>query len=143
VLEHGLADDSFLDKREFALTSNGDCQAFPPAPHNAFLRAGTALIAVDKSNQHPGRIYAVYVNRPDIYSDANKPYLIWTDDLGLTWSNPFTVSTDKSSATAMLPTVAVDPSTGVVAVSWGDTRGSITNTKMNRYGVFLDPRELN
>jgi len=143
VLEHGLADDSFSEKREFALTANGECQAFPPTPHNAFLRPGTALIAVDKSNQHPGRIYAVYVSRPDIYSDANKPYLIWSDDRGLTWSNPITVSTDKSSATAMLPTVAVDPGTGVVAVSWGDTRGSITNTKMNRYGVFLDPRELN
>jgi hypothetical protein len=125
------------------LNSEWRMPSFSATPLNAFLRPGTALIAVDKSNQHPGRIYAVYVSRPDIYSDANKPYLIWSDDRGLTWSNPITVSTDKSSATAMLPTVAVDPGTGVVAVSWGDTRGSITNTKMNRYGVFLDPRELN
>jgi hypothetical protein len=32
--------------------------------------------------------------------------------------------------------------TGVVALAWGDTRGSVTNEEVNHYGVFLDPREL-
>jgi hypothetical protein len=142
VLEHGLADDSFSQNREFALTALGECKALPPTPHNAFLRPEGELIAVDKSIQHPGRIYAVYSNRPGIYSNASKPYLIWSDDRGFRWSNPINVSTDESSATAIHPTIAVDPSTGVVAVSWGDTRGDPTNTEVNRYGVFLDPREL-
>lgn len=143
VLENGLADDRFSKKREFALTATGDARAFPPQPHNNYLRPLTNMIAVDKSSQHPGRIYAVYSNRPGIYSDTNRPYLIWSDDQGFTWSNPINVSTDTSPATAILPAISLDPTTGVVAVSWQDARGSPIDTEVNEFGVFLDPRELN
>jgi hypothetical protein len=101
------------------------------------------MIAIDKSNQHSGRIYVVYTNRPGIYSDVTRPYLIWSDDRGLTWSNPINVSTDQSASIVILTTIAVDPATGVVGLAWGDTRGSVTNKEVNHYGVFLDPRELN
>jgi hypothetical protein len=37
----------------------------------------------------------------------------------------------------------VDPTTGVVAVSWQDARGSETGEDVNKFGVFLDPREFN
>ena len=100
------------------------------------------MIAIDKSYQHPGRIYAVYCNRPNIGSFASKPYFMWSDDKGLSWTNPINVSTDKSSATAERANIAVDPKTGVVALSWYDARDSKSNTEMKRYGVFLDPREL-
>jgi hypothetical protein len=53
------------------------------------------------------------------------------------------VSTDESAATAILPTIAVDPKTGVVALAWGDARGSASDQDVIHYGVFLDPRELN
>jgi hypothetical protein len=59
VLDNGLADDRFSEKREFALTATGDARAFPPQPHNNYLRPLTNMIAVDKSSHHPGRIYAV------------------------------------------------------------------------------------
>jgi hypothetical protein len=42
----------------------------------------------------------------------------------------------------ILPTIAIDPKTGVVALAWGDTRGSKDYKDVNHYGVFLDPREL-
>ncbi len=42
--------------------------------------------------------YVVYTNRPGIYSDMTRPYLIWSDDRGLTWSNPINVSTDQSTS---------------------------------------------
>jgi hypothetical protein len=100
------------------------------------------MIAVDKSAQHPGRLYAVYSNRPNINSVTIRPYLTWSDDEGTTWSNPITVSDDPSPATAILPAVSVDPITGVVAVAWQDARGSATDEDVNEYGVFLDPREL-
>jgi hypothetical protein len=60
----------------------------------------------------------------------------------MTWSNPINVSTDTSTATAILPGISVDPTTGVVAVSWQDARGSETDEDVNKFGVFLDPREL-
>ncbi len=143
VLENGLADDNFSGKREFALTAIGSATGLPPRPHNSFLTTGSPMIAIDKSSQHPGRIYIVYTNRPGIYSDVTRPYLIWSDDRGLTWSNPINVSTDQSASVVILTTIAIDPATGVVALAWGDTRGSVTNEEVNHYGVFLDPRELN
>jgi hypothetical protein len=60
----------------------------------------------------------------------------------MTWSNPINVSTDTSTATAILLGISVDPTTGVVAVSWQDARGSETDEDVNKFGVFLDPREL-
>ena len=96
------------------------------------------LIAVDKSGQHPGGLYAVFSNRPNVDSVTTRPYLMWSDDKGITWSAPINVSTDTSAATAILPGVSVDPTTGVVAVSWQDGRGSPTD-KVNAFGVFLDP----
>jgi len=142
VLEHGLADDAFSDKREFALTALGSGVNFPPTPHNNYLSTGTSMIAIDKSAQHRGRIYAVYCNRPGIYSHATKPYLTWSDDKGITWSNPINVSTDESASTATRANIAVDAETGVVALSWFDARHSPDNIEMHRYGAFLDPREL-
>jgi hypothetical protein len=59
------------------------------------------MLAIDKSNQHSGRIYVVYTNRPGIYSDRTRPYLIWSDDRGPTWSNPINVSTDQSTSTVI------------------------------------------
>jgi hypothetical protein len=53
------------------------------------------------------------------------------------------LSTDQSASVVILTTIAIDPTTGVVALAWGDTRGSLTNQEVNHYGVFLDPRELN
>lgn len=143
VLENGLADDKFSAKREFALTAIGSGYGLPPRPHNSFLTTGSPMVAIDKSSQHSGRIYVVYTNRPGIYSDVTRPYLMWSDDRGLTWSNPINVSTDQSASVVILTTIAVDPATGVVALAWGDTRGSVTNEEVNHYGVFLDPRELN
>ena len=142
VLDHGLADDSFSTPREFASTAIGICTNLPPQPHNTFLRPGTNMIAVDKSNQHPGRLYAVYSNRPTMESVTTRPYLTWSDDKGMTWSNPINVSTDTSPATAILPGISIDPTTGVVAVSWQDARGSESNQGLNAFVAFLDPREL-
>ena len=76
------------------------------------------MIAIDKSRQHSGPIYPVYCNRPGIYSVASKPYLTWSDDQGLTWSDPICVSSDRSSATAARANITVDPKTGVVALTW-------------------------
>jgi hypothetical protein len=142
VLEHGLADDAFSEKREFALTALGSGVNFPPTPHNNYLSTGTSMIAIDRSHRHRGRIYAVYCNRPGVYSHATKPYLTWSDDKGLTWSNPIMVSTDNSASTATRANIAVDAETGVVAVSWFDARNSPDNTEVDRYATFLDPREL-
>jgi hypothetical protein len=90
VLENGLADDGFSAKREFALTAIGSGHGLPPRPHNTFLTTGSPMVAIDKSNQHSGRIYVVYTNRPGIYSNTTRPYLIWSDDRGLTGAIPST-----------------------------------------------------
>ena len=142
VLKRGLAGNRFSDKREYALLAIGSSSTFPPTPHNNYVGTGTAMIAIDRSKQHPGRIYAIYCNRPGIYSFASKPFFSWSDDQGLTWSDPINVSTDKSPATATRPGIAIDPRSGVVALSWYDARDSKDNTEMRHYATFLDPRQL-
>lgn len=131
VLENGLADDNFSSPREFAMTAIGTCTILPPQPHNSFLRPGTSMIAVDRSEQHPGRLYAVYSNRPNIGSVTTRPYLTWSDDKGMTWSDPINVSTDTSEATAILPGISIDrplelsPSRGRTPAAAQPTRTSM------------------
>ena len=40
VLKDGLADDSFSQKREFAMVAIGDLSDFPATPHNTYLGTG-------------------------------------------------------------------------------------------------------
>ena len=107
MLEHGLADDNFSDPRYFASSAFGTCTRLPPQPHNNYLGPGPGEIAVDKSAQHPGRLYVVYNNRPNLNSFATRRYLTWSDDKGITWSNPISVSDDPSSATKIYSNLAV------------------------------------
>src|SRR5207302_799175 len=64
--------------------------------------------------------------------------VIHSDDNGSNWSSPVRVNDDSSSgitgATQYLPAIALDQSTGNVAVSWYDTRNSGSGTTRDTYG---------
>src|SRR4051794_2771101 len=61
---NGLADDNFSNPRYFASSAFGICTRLPPQPHNNYLGPGPGEIVVDKSTQHPGRLY-IEQYRPD------------------------------------------------------------------------------
>ncbi|HVA46390.1 MAG TPA: FG-GAP-like repeat-containing protein [Pirellulales bacterium] len=81
-------------------------------------------LAWDRSpkSAHQGRVYLVYTDSPAVGSQNTNIVLRYSDDNGTTWSNPVKVNDDGGGASHFWPSVAVDPSTGSVGVSWYDTR---------------------
>jgi hypothetical protein len=72
--------------------------------------------------RHKGRIYLVYAFEESGASDNMDLYLRHSDDEGLTWSAPVRVNDDKTSTSQFLPKVALDPTSGKLAVVWYDAR---------------------
>ncbi len=117
----------------------------PPAqPHRALTNLSGLVI--DKSTKHLGRIYIGYVDvLGSPFSLATKPFLIWSDDQGITWSSPLLVADNpKSQLNQIQVTLAVDDVTGKVAMTWYDARNDPTQTGQNvqQFGVILNPDQL-
>jgi Fibronectin type III domain len=80
-------------------------------------------IAVDGSTgQSRGRVYLVYQDGARL--SGTKDVLMRFSDDGLTWTAPFPVNDQVASVDRLLPSVAVDGSSGAVAVAWYDFRSS-------------------
>jgi hypothetical protein len=159
-LPHGLADDTILGPQAVVQTATGDLlvpgvttpshlpigNVIPAQPHRGIQSPALHQLAIDKSFSHPGRIYVVFNDRSwgDPFGTSDfKPYLTWSDDKGITWSPPIIVADNPTSTNSQfLPDIAVDPSTGNVAVTWYDTRGDPTNVNVRLWGVVLNATEL-
>ena len=82
-------------------------------------------------DQKSGRVYLVYTDAATIGDPATGQgdpnthiYLRYSDDNGATWSSRIQVDNDTGDASRFLPALAIDASTGDVAVSWYDTRAT-------------------
>src|SRR5262249_12311376 len=97
-----------------------------PAQPNREIDA-EAKLAWDRSGGPPdGRVYLVYTDRANTTTAETNIYERFSDDNGATWSsrvrvNDGPVGTDKST---LQPAIAVDQTTGHVAITWYDTRNS-------------------
>jgi hypothetical protein len=126
-------------------TNVGGTTSVPPQP-GPFKTGGRTIDAEanlaydDSGGAHNGRVYMVYTDRSSVPPPANNNtdiFVIHSDDNGSTWSSPVRVNDDASSgttgATQYLPAIALDQTTGFVAVSWYDTRNSGTGTTRDTY----------
>ena len=90
-------------------------------------------MAVDVSGgSKNGTIYVVWTNVgvPGQNSGSDRDvYLIKSDDIGVTWSEPIRVNQDEigQGKSHYLPWIAVDPSNGTVSVIWYDNRNTDSN----------------
>jgi FG-GAP-like repeat len=102
--------------------------ALDPLPLGASVR-----VVWDYSNgPHQGRVYAVWTDgNPD--DPHSRLTLASSDDLGRTWSIPSVVDDESSGHDQFLPSLAVDQTTGDVAMAWYDTRDSLDNTTARVY----------
>jgi hypothetical protein len=101
-----------------------------PAPMSGRGIDPDARLAWDHSGgPHNGRLYLVYTDRRDPANPTNDTdiFLRCTDDEGTTWSNPVRLVDDTTDATQFWPAIAVDQTTGYVAVTWYDTRTNPSN----------------
>jgi hypothetical protein len=84
-----------------------------------------------------GRVYLVYENATDEKKRNAGDYdifLRWSDDLGATWSDKKLVNA-PSKMTQFEPSIAVDQTTGYVAIAWYDARKDEANTKVEVYAT--------
>ncbi len=138
ILKNGLANDQFSDPRPIALTSIPT--SFLAAPHRKILANPT--VAFDRSYCFIHRIYVTFHDKVPGNDPLLKPYLTWSDDLGKTWAAPIRVSNDFPTSLQIYPTIAVDPDSGRLALTWLDSRDHTDPRKVRLYGTILDPYEL-
>lgn len=103
--------------------ANTQVGGFFPTPANSHNTIDAeANLAWDLSGQVIGNpVYMIYTD-VGAGGGANTDILVSTStDDGQTWSTPTRIS-DNVASTKILPAVAVDPTSGSVAVAWYDTR---------------------
>jgi hypothetical protein len=82
-------------------------------------------VAWDRSGgPHNGRAYLVFTDRGSLSSDRTEIFLTFSDNNGRTWSTPVRVN-DVGRNSKFLPAIAVDQSTGNVAITWYDCRNDL------------------
>jgi Neuraminidase (sialidase) len=83
-----------------------------------------------------GRLYAVYTDETPADSNNTDIYLRTSDDSGQTWSAPKKVNNDKTTKSQFLPRIALDQTTGNIAMSWYDSRNSKNNDEAQIYAAI-------
>jgi hypothetical protein len=85
-----------------------------------------ANLAWDRSGgAHNGRVYLVWTQETPNESDNTDIMLQHSDDSGTTWSPAVKLNDDSTTNSQYNPAIALDQSSGAVAVSWYDTRNDL------------------
>ena len=120
----GLGDQpegALLDILTARLTGAETVATLPGVP----LRPGPVLAWDTSTGPHRGRLYVAYqdLTQSGGTTDTGNldAYVTWSD--GTDFTEPVRL-TAASSGQQLLPTVAVDPSSGTLAAGWYDTEGS-------------------
>ena len=117
---------------QFQIPSPG-ATPFPNYPINA-----AADMAWDRSGGvHNGRVYLTYTDRPSLFSNDTNIFVRYSDNNGTTWSAPVQVNS-VSTGNQFWPSIAVDQTTGNVAVVWYDPRNDPGNTRVQLYAAVSD-----
>jgi hypothetical protein len=83
-------------------------------------------LAWDRSGgAHNGRAYLVWTQNPANQKDNTDIELQHSDNNGATWSPPVKVNDDQTTNSQYDPAIALDQTTGNVALSWYDTRSDL------------------
>ncbi len=87
---------------------------------------GEANLGWDHSGgPHSGRVYAIWTQESPNGSNNTDILLQYSDDGGTTWTAPVRLNDDQTANSQFMPAIAVDQSTGDVAVSWYDCRNDL------------------
>ena len=69
-----------------------------------------------------GRVYLVYTDEIPNESDDTDIFVRFSDNNGASWSAPVRANDDSTTRSQFLPRIALDQTTGDIAVSWHDSR---------------------
>lgn len=145
----GLGPKPFGPVNTQAVTNVGTSTLIAPNDVNG-ISAGASLAFDESPDAYTGRLYMAYVTSASANSENTVIDLVYSDNDGTTWSSPTQVNDDTSPNSHFMPSLAVDPVTGSVAVTWYDSRNdnglaasggtdNIANDDVQVYGAVGSP----
>lgn len=114
-----------------ATTTNVGGFDFIPAQNTRSVDAEAGLaFDTNPSSPHAGRLYLVYTEETVNENNDLDIMLRFSDNNGATWSAPQRINDDPATPirSQFLPKMAVDRTTGNIAICWYDARNSASNT---------------
>jgi hypothetical protein len=117
----GLGPKGFGPAIHVTGTNVGGFDYLPPQP-NRSVDAEAGLAWDRSSSPHRERVYLMYTSEEPSESDDLDLQLRRSDDNGQHWSAPIRVNDDHTANAQFLPRISLDQSTGVVGISWLDSR---------------------
>ncbi len=120
----GIGPAGFGD-RIFAAASHVGGFDFIPAQPDRSVDAEPGLAWDRTGGPHSGRVYLVYTLEQQNESDNMDIYVYYSDDNGATWSEAKRVNDDATTNSQFLPKIALDPTSGKLAVVWYDARNDL------------------
>jgi hypothetical protein len=116
----GLGPAGF-NPRQHLTSLNISADALIPAQPHQGIDTEAGLVYDRSGGPHSGRAYVVYTDITGKGNDTNI-FVRFSDDNGSTWSAPVRVNDDTGTNSQFLPRIALDQTTGYIAVSWYDCR---------------------
>jgi FG-GAP-like repeat len=128
----GLGPGGFTARSGLGSTNVGSFDAITPQPDRSV--DAEMNLAWDRAS---GRVYLVYTDEIPDESNDTDIFVRFSDDNGVTWSAKTRVNNDPlgNGKAQFLPAIAVDPTTGFVAVTWYDCRNSPGNDTAQIWGT--------
>ncbi len=119
-------------------TQVGGFRAIPAQPSRT-VDAELGLAYDLSAGPHRGRLHLVYTDAPSTTANDLNIFTRYSDNNGTTWSNPVRVNTDAGTNSQFFSKIALDPTSGYLAVVWYDCRNSAANNRVELWGtVSLD-----
>jgi len=114
---------------EHATSTNVGGQLKVNAQNDSFGIDAKARPTYDRApnSPHRGRLYLAYTDSAVVDSGDTDVFVRYSDDNGATWRAPVRVNDDQTAASQFWPSLAVDQTSGNVALSWYDTRLDTAN----------------
>lgn len=117
----GLGAGGFGAAMNVTATNVGNFDLIPAQPERSI--SANAFLAYDRSGgANNGRVYLVYADETPDESNDTDVFIRFSDDDGMTWSAPVQVNDDSTTNSQFMARIAVDQTTGVLAVAWYDCR---------------------
>jgi hypothetical protein len=117
----GFGPAGFGPARAATSTNVGGFDYIPPQSHRS-VDAESGLAYDRTGGAHAGRVYLVYTDEQPNESNNTDVLVRYSDNDGGSWSAPIRVNDDAGTAAQFNPHIALDQTTGVVAVGWHDAR---------------------
>jgi hypothetical protein len=120
----GIGPAGFGDRIFAAATHVGGFDFIPAQPDRS-VDAESGLAWDRTGGPHSGRVYLVYTLEQQNESDNTDIYVQYSDDNGATWGEAKRVNDDATTNSQFLPKIALDPTSGKLAVVWYDARNDL------------------